>query len=320
METSKPTKTLFIASEVRSGSTWVAELLAYSLDKHKVSAFGLTHEVFSGFCHTTTSDEVAAAFDALWRDASGVASAKIMCSSLSIICREAMNSPAVAERFFGPNVKWIVIHRENRISQAVSLAVARKTGRYHSYDPMGESLLPESTVSNEEVMSALLAVSLSDTFLETFSSRFPLANPLYRKYEEVMRGPNVFLLDAFEYCGFNFPLAESDSKLTKLKREFSLYKNNVANEFSSWMIKNYHSGSLKKVDEGQAVGGSSNGWRASPEDVSVEFSDLAERRLDAVVETHGLSEDEARAWCENNGVSLIDLELFRLKALNALKG
>jgi len=149
-------KTLFIASEVRSGSTYIAESLAYELESNfGFRMWDLAKEHFSFLDDCSSPDDIVKTWSGLYLDPSGFASAKIMCKGLSVLHRHASSAQDVQQAFFGESAYWIVVRRRDRIKQAVSLAIAIKTGAYHHYGNAEEAPDNGATVSNAEIDSAL---------------------------------------------------------------------------------------------------------------------------------------------------------------------
>lgn len=235
-----PTRNLFIASEVRSGSTWLAELIAYFAEHHCARmAFGLSFEFFRHLNHDSTAEDVCKEFDALWRDEGGLATGKLQCASLSIVCREAMRSTAVHDRFFGEDTLWIVLRRQDRLRQAVSLAAARRTGQYHHY---GHAAAQHGAldIPPVEVNAALKAIGLSDDYLRAFADFVPSGRVLRWEYNEVRADPEHHLRLLFDELGWRFPEASDQVDRTKLMPWATSAKEQLAGEFSRWFLSSYH--------------------------------------------------------------------------------
>jgi hypothetical protein len=234
--------TLFIASEVRSGSTYIAEAIAYHFHNlYGHSLFDLTKEHFAKLNDLSTSDEILKIFHSLYLDQCGWAACKIMCPSLSIILRESRKSEKVGHAFLGANSHWIIVRRRSKIDQAVSLAFARKTGVWHSYvadDSPSEALI----VGPNDVEEALRAILLSDTYLEALAGFIPENRKVVLYYEDFLSSPSSFIERLYPL------LAPSNTREqvtyldeTKIRRNAFAAKHRVAAEFSSWLTENYHS-------------------------------------------------------------------------------
>lgn len=233
-----PVRNLFIASEVRSGSTWVAELLAYFLERHQLhDAFGLTRESFRELDTHSSAQDACGIFDALWRDATGLATAKLQCASLSLVYREAQHAPELMQRFFGPDSAWIVLRRRDTLRQAVSLAAARKSERYHHYGDAPADA--DVGVSAEATDDALGAILRSDLFLATFAERNPSPRQLVCDYETIRRQPEAFLREAFRLCDWPFPEVPGPVDATKLRPWADRSKAEAVEAFGLWLLSNY---------------------------------------------------------------------------------
>lgn len=176
-----PVKNLFIASQVRSGSTWVGERVAYFLERHcNQIAFGLTMESFRDLQVDSDAKQVNAIFDTLWCDPTGLATCKMQCASLSVIYRESLSSPEDEERFFGPKTAWIVLRRKDPLRQAVSLAAARKSTQHHHCGQAESGAAIEH--DHEEINDALGAIKSypMKTLLGKACWRLPASKPKAR--------------------------------------------------------------------------------------------------------------------------------------------
>lgn len=268
-------RNLFIASEVRSGSTWVGELLAYFLQEHGCQvAFGLTQETFRDLDESSTAQDACRLFDMLWRDPTGLATAKLQCASLSLVYREAQQCPELMSRFFGPDTAWIVLRRRDTLRQAVSLAAARRSERYHHYNDTQSDA--DLGVGHEDTDDALAAILRSDLFLATFAERNPSNRLLTCEYETVRRQPEAFLRSAFKLCDWDFPQDPGIADLTKLKPWADRSKAVATEDFGQWLLCNYArkpaepSLTLKPIEEAarspkkaatKAAGPNSREWR-----------------------------------------------------------
>lgn len=269
-----PVRNLFIASEVRSGSTWVGELLAYFLDRHGLhTAFGLTQETFREMDMTSTADEACRLFDALWRDTTGLATAKLQCASLSLIYREAQHSAELMRRFFGPETAWIVLRRRDTLRQAVSLSAARRSARYHHYgDTEADADLG---IGHRDTDDALAAILRSDLFLATFAERNPCPRQLSCDYETIRRQPETFLRNTFKLCGWAFPADPGPLDLTKLKPWADRSKAMATESFGQWLLCNY----AREPDPLPQQVASRQNWTTAAQRMSVRTRRYPQRRL-----------------------------------------
>jgi hypothetical protein len=235
-------KTLFLASEVRSGSTYIAESLAYYLEQQfGYSFYGLAKELFSCLDDSSSTEGVLKIYSALFLDKSGWSSSKLMCSSLSIIVRESRRSVAVRSAFFGDETFWIIVRRRDKIKQAVSLAMARKTGLYHYYGDGDESPDSKCQVNKQEIQDALRAIELSDTYLAAFKQMIHCAQYVEIFYEDFLDNEVKFINQVCRLAGFG-EVADADAyvNLAKLRPTATEIKSSHAKEFEFWLLENYH--------------------------------------------------------------------------------
>jgi LPS sulfotransferase NodH len=234
-------KYLFIASEVRSGSTYIAESLSYELDRNfGFGTWDLGKERFSQLDKNSTSDDILMILNQLHLDKkSGFSYSKLMCKSLAFIHRAACKSDDIRQAFFGNNCYWIVVRRRDRIKQAVSLAIARKTGNYHFYGD--ERAAPDNDVSVtlSDVENALRAVVLSDVYLDVFASTLQGSRVVNIYYEDFMVEEVKFLAQVHEMCGFDPIDADSHVNLSKLKPTGQESKRVAYEQYRNWLLANY---------------------------------------------------------------------------------
>ncbi|WP_155626350.1 Stf0 family sulfotransferase [Burkholderia diffusa] len=235
-------KTLYIASEVRSGSTFIAESISYHLNERFGYEFwDLAQERFSGLQAESTADEIIGIQSNLYLNPEGWASSKIMCKALSIIKRESENSEAVKDAFFGDNAYWIVIRRKNKIQQAISLAMAKKSGLYHYYGDPDDA--PDNNISSDsvEIEEALKSILLSDIYLESFASTLPRDRRIEINYEEFVDNKIENINKIKMLC--NFPIDKesiNEINLAKIKQTAQSEKQTARIKFVDWFLKNYY--------------------------------------------------------------------------------
>ncbi|WP_179949793.1 Stf0 family sulfotransferase [Burkholderia sp. MSMB1459WGS] len=235
-------KTLYIASEVRSGSTFIAESISYYLNERFGYQFwDLAQERFSALHAESNTDEIMGIQSTLYLNPQGWASSKIMCKALSIIKRESTHSEALKNAFFGPNAYWIVIRRKNKIQQAISLAMAKKSGLYHYYGDPNDA--PDNTITpnQAEIEEALKSILLSDIYLESFASTLPPDRHIEISYENFLETKIEHLNKINALC--NFPTDEEATKeinLAKIKQTAQSEKKAARSKFIDWFLENYH--------------------------------------------------------------------------------
>jgi LPS sulfotransferase NodH len=235
-------KTLFLASDVRSGSTYIAESLAYFFDKQFGFLFyDLASELFSHLDDSSSEKEIMERYNTLFLDKSGWASSKIMCASLSIIARESRRSISVQSTFFGQEAFWIIVRRRDKIKQAVSLAIASKSGLYHYYGDGEKSPDNEYQIGKQEIQDALKKIELSDTYLTIFKQLIPDAQYIEIFYEDFLDDEFQFINKVCQRSGLgNVTDTDSYMNLAKLRPTATEKKSSYAEEFKFWFLENYH--------------------------------------------------------------------------------
>lgn len=234
-------KALIIASEVRSGSTFVAESIAYHFDEIFGNVlFDLTREHFAHLSHRSSHAEILTKFNSLYLGHQGWVASKIMCASLSIMVREARKAEALRETLFGQHVHWIIVRRRMRARQAVSLAYARKTGDWHVYstEQTGPHK-PNATVAETE--NALRSVLLSDIFLEAFTNLIANDKKIEVFYEDFLSDPLPLIEHVYDVLGLTRP--EGGVKYvdrTKIRQQATSQKLQTESEFNDWFLENYY--------------------------------------------------------------------------------
>jgi LPS sulfotransferase NodH/transposase-like protein len=234
-------KALIIASEVRSGSTFVAESIAY----HFNGIFGdvlfdLTKEHFADLSEKSSHSQILAKFNSLYLGHQGWVAMKIMCAALSIIVREARKADSLKQALFGPSTHWIVLRRREKVCQAVSLAYARKTGDWHVYNSEQVSEgSPDVTV--KETDDGLRSILLSDTYLEAFKSLIASDKIIEVFYEDFLLEPLALIERVYDVLG----VARPDGGVeyvdqTKIRRKTTSLKRQSEHDFKAWLLENYH--------------------------------------------------------------------------------
>jgi LPS sulfotransferase NodH/transposase-like protein len=253
-------KALIIASQVRSGSTFVAESIAY----HFEGIFGdvlfdLTREHFAGLSDTSSHEQILTLFNSLYLGHQGWIATKIMCAALSVIVRESRKADSLNDAFFGPNTYWIIVRRRETVGQAVSLAYAREIGDWHVYKTT-QKAAEQDKVTLKETEEALRSVLLSDVYLESFKHFISADSVIEIYYEDFLCDPTPFIERIYGVLGLVRP--EGGVRYvdkTKIRRHATNAKQQVARDFKAWLLENYHA--VKKPEE---AGSSVRGEPAQP--------------------------------------------------------
>ncbi len=233
-------KLLLLASEVRSGSTYLAETIAYALhERCGLALWDLAQEHLSRLGEDAQPDEALQVAQSLYLDASGFAATKLMCKAVSVINKLAAQSEPVRETFFGDHAFWIVLRRRDRLKQAVSLAMAEKSGVYHHYGDAEDAADRDIQLEPAEIEAALRAVCLSDVFLEGFAAALPAPRVVSLYYEDFLRQEAAWLNRINAMCGFPALDVASHAGRAKLQPTAQREKQAALEAFRSWFLQNY---------------------------------------------------------------------------------
>ena len=241
MTLARERRTLFIVSEVRSGSTYVAETLAYELnDALGYDLWQLLQEPFQELNERSTPQHALSILERLHLDRSGFAGAKVLCKHMAILLRLATACPALRNALLGPDAYWIVVRRADRVEQAVSLAAARKSGVYHFYDDPQTAADRDVSLEMDEIQSALAAIALSDLYLELLTTQLPANRTLSLKYEDLLIDQVGALQCIHDLCGF--PPLDAGRYLNgaKIRPTAQETKRRASAEYKDWLLANYN--------------------------------------------------------------------------------
>jgi LPS sulfotransferase NodH len=234
-------KALIIASEVRSGSTFIAESIAYHFEGIFGDVlFNLTKEHFADLSETASHTEILEKFNSQYSGHQGWVATKIMTAALSIIVREARTAESLRQAIFGSNVHWIIVRRRMKVRQAVSLAYARKTGDWHVYST-AQTGAHDAGVTLWETQDALRSILLSDTYLETFANSIASDQRIEVFYEDFLSQPSSLIEHVYDVLG----LARPDGGVeyvdrTKIRQEATRQKRHSESDFNAWLLENHH--------------------------------------------------------------------------------
>jgi LPS sulfotransferase NodH len=181
-------KALWMAAEVRSGSTYIAETLAYSFSaSFGIDCWALARENFAPLNEDSRPETVRALLGQLYINQAGFRSSKLMVKDMGALFRAADAGPALRDEFFVDDCAWIVVRRRNKVRQAVSAALAAASGTYHYYGGSGPD--PDSAVDlpMELVREAMVAICLSDDYLAMLAARLSRSITVY--YEDFLADP-----------------------------------------------------------------------------------------------------------------------------------
>jgi transposase-like protein len=233
-------RTLIIASGVRSGSTFIAESIAYHFQTvTDLDLFNLTKEHFDDLNNRSAAPEILRRLQSLWTNAQGWAATKIMCKSLSVMTRECECQSELKASLFGPGTYWIVVRRRDLIRRAVSLACAKWSGAWHVYEEghntdRGMPTVVESRAALEEIL-------LDDVYLEALSESIASDRLTEVFYEDFLSDPLPIIDRLHSMLGFpKTSGAVTFRDLTKIRPSDSDQKRRAVAEFKEWIRKNHH--------------------------------------------------------------------------------
>ena len=318
-------KALIIASEVRSGSTFVAESIAY----HFHGLFGdvlfdLTREHFAHLSNKSSHAEILTKFNSLYLGHQGWVATKIMCAALSIIVREARKADALRQTLFGPHAHWIIVRRRMKVRQAVSLAYARKTGDWHVYSNE-QTGMPKPSVTLGETEQALRSVLLSDIYLETFANSIANDKKIEVFYEDFLSEPLPLIEHVYDVLG----LARPDGGVkyvdeTKIRREATSQKRQSGSDFNGWLLENYHPVESPPAIEANGIGArvqSSADMKASDFRLAIVLEATKKRRsVRSLSEKYGIDRSLISYWIAKHKHGELDERSTRIEELTFLKG
>jgi LPS sulfotransferase NodH/transposase-like protein len=285
-------KNLIIASGVRSGSTFIAESIAYHFQAVAGRMlFGLTLEHFNGLDSRSTGAEMLARLNSLWADKDGWATVKIMCSALSLLMREAAQLRELHAALFGEDTFWIVVRRRNRVRGAVSLANARHTGEWHAYSDSPED--SNADVSLPDTQAALKAILLDDVFLSAFSENVPKGLLVNVYYEDFLSDPLPLIRRLHDVLGVE---SSGEGVLyrdqSKIRPRDSAAKDRAEREFNTWFSRHYYG-----VTPPAGVAAAENATEALREKVVNEFL-KGRRSIRTIAHAHGIESYVIKYWVE----------------------
>ncbi len=230
---------LFILSEVRSGSTYVAELIAYNFAKRfGCELWDLTLEKFQRINDQSSADDVATMLDDIIVTADGFRAFMVKCGQFSSINQAIEGNPALTEAFFGARAFCIIIRRREIISQAVSLNCALCSGKFHTYED--EPRCVPCVGTNDGINRALQMIALSGAYLDACRLRFH--NVLMVDYEDILADEAAFLNRVARFVLDRDGRFDRVANLErpKLKPAFRPQKAILRAEFIDWLVRNHH--------------------------------------------------------------------------------
>lgn len=187
-----PVKALFMASEVRSGSTYIAETISYSLfQSYGIECWDLALEKFSALAEDRRPALAKSILTGIFISQGGFRCAKLMVKDIVGLLNAVDEDPSLAESFLSDECAWIIVRRRNKFRQAVSLAYAQTSRVYHHYSDSGEPADQNVVIAPEEVMPHYGAIAVSDDYLGLLANVLPRCHTVF--YEDFMENPRACL-------------------------------------------------------------------------------------------------------------------------------
>ena len=212
-------KCLFLASEVRCGSTFVAETFAYDLHAELGGEFwDLAKEHFADVDESTPAEAVLRTWGALFLDRSGFVACKFLCKSLAHIAGWRRRRQPCARRSSGRRrIGSCCGERTGSIKPSASPWRARRGSTTIIPQPKPRRT-PAPNWRPREIYEALAAVAASDVYLEVFAQQLAPERAISLTYEQFVADAAGGLDAMRRLC--QFPQRDSNapvpaSKLTR---------------------------------------------------------------------------------------------------------
>ncbi len=171
-----------LASTYRSGSTFIAALLAEN------GLPGLGKERFN---HVWRADDVDAYLDGVIAPfAGGRFASKLMWPQRNNLARR-VGCPRDASVLFAhgfPRASWLFVRRRDAFRQAISFWRAKRSERWHVYDKAGDE--PELAYAFKEIDTCARELALHERLWIDFFSR-AMITPYTVYYEDVLAYPEI---------------------------------------------------------------------------------------------------------------------------------
>jgi hypothetical protein len=232
-------RNLFIASEVRSGSTFIAESLAYSFsNSYGVDFWNLSMEFFNSLSNGSGPADIYKILGGIGANQKGMRCAKLMCGALSIISRETKENESLRNFFFGESTCWIIIRRRNKIKQAVSLATALSSRNWHYYANPENAPDRSVALANIDIFKSLGMINFSDDYLENFSRLTARCSTVF--YEDFVGNEEFHLKRIIDELRLPFSTTILSLSPVKIQKTAVDLKINYEAEFRAYFKENYH--------------------------------------------------------------------------------
>lgn len=186
-------KNLFIASEVRSGSTVIAESLAYSLyESYGVECWQIAHEHFSIMQYNRKNSNAQDIVSSLFINQFGFRCGKWMVNDLKYLFQSIRNGNRYDEQLIAEHTAWIIVLRKDIVRQSISSAYAKLSGVYHHYGSPEDCADADLELVYENVRLGFREILTSNYYLNAFSRKIQRGCVTY--YEDYIVNPKQELI------------------------------------------------------------------------------------------------------------------------------
>lgn len=219
------TSTYSIAFSVRSGSTWLCEMLAQVGLGKPTEYFQYPYEENANFHGISENDDIGRLISILRRNSvNGIFASKMTHDHRArleeTLRRDLGDFGSIGSAF--PNHKWIYLRRRQVVAQAVSLFIAQSSGNWHATQA-SSSKIEYSKISYDflRILSNLMELAASHVNWECYFSTRRI-EVLEVFYEDLVESPHSTLNAIFghlqlEGCDVDYGrIATSDKSISGL--------------------------------------------------------------------------------------------------------
>lgn len=231
-------KALFIASEVRSGSTYAAEAIAYSFaESFGVECWGLAHEKFAVLNGDCQPAKVRAILNELFINQAGFRCSKLMVKDLTVIFRAIDEDETIAEDFLSSSCAWIIVRKKNKFRQAVSLSYAEASGVYHNYTAEDSAPDYNISISPQDVKRRYLALAASDDYLSLFATKARRSVTIF--HEDFVEDPLSTIKHIISSLNLPFDSQAVEYSTPKITPTAQTGKRQLEKDFREYFLRNF---------------------------------------------------------------------------------
>jgi len=226
-------RNVFILSEVRSGSTYAAELIAYNFNRrHGHELWPLASEPFQLIGEGATPADLHAALAAIPVGPGGLRAGMIKCGQMEALEPIIARDESLRHELLGPRSRWLILRRRDQLAQAVSLHCAMCSGSFHDYTPV-PSCVPCSA-SNLQLHRALWMIARAEEVLRRCEAR--VSHRLNWCYEDILGNEAGFLERCHRFLlGGSGGFGRAALQRVKLVPAHSQEKLRLRENFADWL-------------------------------------------------------------------------------------